>query len=125
MICRAAGRTLVSQMGAQRIVRLGTGSPGCNDAVSCYSRCLLQVLAAATVHACSSVYCSSSSIVRVYRYDGIVIVRRMHSIDAVTNPTTLQLITPTSIYNVCTIDCGKSARLDIVALVSLAASKRR
>jgi hypothetical protein len=59
MICRAAGRTLVSRMGAQRIVRLGTGSPGCNDAVSCYSRCLLQVLA------CSSVYCSS--IVRVYR----------------------------------------------------------
>ena len=60
-------------------------------------------------------------------YDGIVIVCRMHSIDAVTNPTTLQLITPTSIYNVCTIDCGKhhSARLDIVALVSLAASKRR
>ena len=61
-------------------------------------------------------------------YDGIVIVCRMHSIDAVTNPT-LQLITPTSIYNVCTIDCGKhhSARLDstIVALVLLAASKQR
>ena len=83
MICRAAGRTLVSRMGAQRIVRLGTGSPGCNDAVSCYSRCLLQVLAAATVHACSSVYCTSSSIVRVYRLAslyGIVIVCRMHSI---------------------------------------------